>query len=634
MSSFIDQVIERANIVDIISKYVSLKKMGANYFGLCPFHPDKHPSMSVSNKKKIFKCFSCNTSGNVINFVQKINKISFGEALKQVALASGFTQKEIDDYFNNKHSKNYNPYQSHFYSLNNKANDLFQLLLFNDSNKKYLDYLQKRKLSLETIKSFNLGFCGKDNAKTILFDLITSQNNENSEVFNADDFLKASLININEQSSEIVDYFFNRITFPIKDKNGFIIGFIGRNIDKTETVKYLTSRETILFHKADVFYNLDQVYYANVGTLIILEGNIDLISFYEAGLDTSKYGVVALMGTAFTTNHLNILKQIKTIKNIILCLDNDEAGRKNTLSIGLQLLKGGYQIFVVKNNSKHKDINDILVNEGKKQVLDLLSDNNLLDFFIFYISHNLVSLNLSNTTSLVEQILGLIAKYGNSLYWSKYRDLIAQITKLDPEDLNITFKKIASNRYAIKDDKLFINIPTSENVATKSDKEKRLLLNLQKVIGKILREVFFTPSTSKDFYLAILHKDFNIAIIKDILTFVKYIANLDSDNLDFEAIFQDLIKNKIISVKTMNFINKCYDDFISLKNDNNTPKYNKERYSALANSFDKLCWKLKLEQLEQKLKITKLDSERTKIKSQIKKIKSKLLKIKANKNIL
>ena len=253
MSSFIDQVIERTNIVDIVSKYVSLKKMGANYFGLCPFHPDKNPSMSVSNKKKIFKCFSCNTSGNVITFVQKIKKISFGEALKEVALASGFSQKEIDDYFNNKNSKNYNPYQSHFYSLNNKANDLFQILLFNESNKKYLNYLLERKLSLETIKQFNLGFCGKDNAKTILFDLITEQNNQGEETFNADDLLKASLININEQTSNVVDYFFNRIIFPIKDKNGFIIGFIGRNIDKTETVKYLISRETFLFHKAEVF---------------------------------------------------------------------------------------------------------------------------------------------------------------------------------------------------------------------------------------------------------------------------------------------------------------------------------------------------------------------------------------------
>lgn len=614
MSSFIDQVIERTNIVDIVSKYVSLKKMGANYFGICPFHPDKNPSMSVSNKKKIFKCFSCNTSGNVITFVQKIKKISFGEALKEVALASGFSQKEIDDYFNNKNSKNYNPYQSHFYSLNNKANDLFQILLFNESNKKYLNYLLERKLSLETIKQFNLGFCGKDNAKTILFDLITEQNNQGEETFNADDLLKASLININEQTSNVVDYFFNRIIFPIKDKNGFIIGFIGRNIDKTETVKYLISRETFLFHKAEVFYNLDQVYHSNINTLVILEGNIDLISLYEAGLNTSKYGVVALMGTAFTASHLNILRQIKSIKNIILCLDNDDAGRKNTLSIGLQLLRGGYQLFVVKNATKYKDINDILVNEGKKQVLDLLNDNNLIDFFLFYIQHTLVSLNLSNTVSLVTQILTLIARHGNSLYWSKYRDLIAKITNLDPEDLNVTYKKLVTSRFAVRDDSVYKEL-RDETTKVKSENEKRILKNLESCVHKILGVLFFAPSLASKLYDILQHKEIShVKAIDDILTFIKYLASVDDpEYLNFELVFQDLNKSQKISQKTLRLIMDEYDKFVDLKKEHHIQTYKSNRYSGIAQQFDKLCWELKLEQLEQKLKTTTSQTERQKI---------------------
>lgn len=627
MSSFIDQVIERANIVDIISKYVSLKKMGANYFGLCPFHPDKNPSMSVSNKKKIFKCFSCNTSGNVITFVQKFKKISFGEALKEVALASGFSQKEIDDYFNNKNSRNYDPHQSHFYGLNNKANDLFQILLFNASNKKYLDYLLKRRLSIETIKQFNLGFCGKDNAKTILYDLITDQNNGNEETFNADDLLKASLININEQTSDVVDYFYNRITFPIKDKNGFIIGFIGRNIDKTDTVKYLTSRETFLFHKADVFYNLDQVYHSNINTLVILEGNIDLISLYEAGLDTSKYGIVALMGTAFTTSHLNILRQIKSIKNIILCLDNDDAGRKNTLSIGLQLLKDGYQLFVVKNDSKYKDINDILVNEGKKQVLDLLSDNNLTDFFVFYIQHILVSLNLSNTASLVEQILVLIVRYGNSLYWSKYRDLIAKITGLDQEDLNVTYKKLVSNRFSVRDDKVY-DKTRKETTNTKNKKEKEILKNFENCVCDILFVLFFSPSIAGKLYDVLQHKKVSyVKAIDDILTFIKYLASLDNtDHLNFEVVFQDLNKKQKINFNTLNFIMRVYDKFVVWKKEHHIQAHKSDRYKSLANQFDKLCWELKKEQLEQKLKSITSKADRQKIRVQIATLNSKIRK--------
>ena len=160
MASFVEELLERADIVDIIGRFVSLHKSGANFFGLCPFHPDQNPSMSVSPKKKIFRCFSCGASGNVINFVQKYKKISYGEAIKEVAKMAGYSDTDISNYLS-KQNKNYSPGNMRLFDLNADANDLFRTLLYNDDNKSYLQYLYDRKLSDATIRKFEIGFAGK-----------------------------------------------------------------------------------------------------------------------------------------------------------------------------------------------------------------------------------------------------------------------------------------------------------------------------------------------------------------------------------------------------------------------------------------------------------------------------------------
>ena len=219
--NLVEEIISRADIVDIIGKFVPLHKSGANFFGLCPFHPDSNPSMSVSPKKKIFKCFSCGASGNVITFIQRYKKTSYGEAIREAAKLAGFTDDVVNEYFN-KQNRNYSQVNWKLFTLNSEANDLFKQLLFDDDNKKYLQYLLDRKLSLNIIKKFEIGFCGKNNEKQICYDLLANKEVNPEAKWNEDDLLKTSLININEKTFEITDYFYNRITFPIKDRNGFI----------------------------------------------------------------------------------------------------------------------------------------------------------------------------------------------------------------------------------------------------------------------------------------------------------------------------------------------------------------------------------------------------------------------------
>lgn len=441
MASFVEELLERADIVDIVGRFVSLHKSGANFFGLCPFHPDQNPSMSVSPKKKIFRCFSCGASGNVINFVQKFKKISYGEAIREVAKMSGYSEADINKFLS-KQNKNYSPANMKLFDLNADANDLFKTLLYNEDNKQYLQYLYDRKLSDDTIRKFEIGFAGKGNEKRIIYDILTDSSIPHKQIWNEDSLLKASLININEKTSEISDYFHNRITFPIKDRNGFIVAFIARDITKDTELKYLTSRETNLFSKSNTLYNFDRVMLDRPKTLIVLEGNIDLMSLYEAGMNESQYGAVALMGTAFTQQHKNMILNTRCIDNIVLWFDNDEAGKASTLKNGLQLLNLHKNMIVVNNTTSYKDVNEILCKEGKQKVLDILQSPNNPRFVTYYITHILKDITNLNLDSKVKDVLKVIKTENNPSYTDSYINLISSITKLVPSDLRRTYDSI------------------------------------------------------------------------------------------------------------------------------------------------------------------------------------------------
>jgi len=530
-NNLVEDIIKTANIVDIVGRFVKLTKKGANYFGLCPFHADTHATnFSVSPTKGIFRCFSCGAAGNVITFIQKIKHLSYGEAIKETARLAGFSEDAINEYFA-KQNKNYNSASWRLFTVNTEANDLFKRLLFDNDNKQYLDYLLNRKLSINTIKKFDIGFCGKNGARQIAYDLLANPSVNPQAKWNEDDLLKTSLITINEKSGEISDYFFNRITFPIKDKNGFITGFIARDIAKDTQLKYLSSRETTLFSKTRTLYNFERVCQEQPETLIVLEGNIDLISLYEAGMDESKYGAVALMGTALTQNHINMIARSGFIKNLILWFDNDDPGKASTITNGLQLLKTGLNVFVAVNDTANKDVNDILVNIGNLKVLDIINDPNKPDFITYYINHNLANVNATNMVSKVEDVLSLINRYGNSLLWSKYAQLISSLTKLSVDDINATYKRIAGNRFSA-------NKPREWNKEETKVVSNPILKNLIETFNILIKSLIYEPVLSANAYTALRHKQCNISLISDYIYFIK--------RLSFEEIND---RNKLESIQ-------------------------------------------------------------------------------------
>ena len=555
MTNFVDELLEKADIVDIIGRFVSLHKSGANFFGLCPFHPDQNHSMSVSPKKKIFRCFSCGASGNVINFVQKFKKISYGEAIREVAKMAGYSETDINNYLS-KQNKSYSPANMKLFDLNADANDLFKTLLYNQDNKDYLQYLYERKLSDDTIRKFEIGFAGKGQEKRIVYDILTDTSIPHKQMWNEDDLLKASLININEKTSEISDYFHNRITFPIKDRNGFIVAFIARDIKKDSELKYLTSRETNLFSKSNTLYNFDRVMLDKPKTLIVLEGNIDLMSLYEAGMKESEYGAVALMGTAFTISHKNMILNTRCIDNIILWFDNDEAGKASTLKNGLQLLPLHKNMIVVNNTTKYKDVNEILVKEGKEKVLEILQSAQNPRFVSYYITHTLKGLTSLNLDSKVRDALKVMKTENNPAYTDSYIQLISSITKLAVSDLKRTYE-LTRGDFEYTDPAKKIVRPVLPPV----------VVNMISTFRQLIQLLLVDPSLAEDSYQELEYKTqdkIKLDEIKDYIYLIKALATHTFAPTDLikqeKELVDGIYKNKKIGADAYRFILYAIDE--------------------------------------------------------------------------
>lgn len=599
MNNLVSEIIEHTNIVDVIGKYVKLKKSGANYFCLCPFHPDTNPSMSISPTKKIYKCFSCGASGNVITFVQKFKKISFTQALKELATNLGYTQEKINHYlYPNKQNK-ISTKIIRLHSLCISANEIFKLLLHNEKNKKYLDYLlNKRKLSLKTINRFEIGFCGHNNDQTFVRNLLINKKDEN---FNDDDLFKLSLISISDKTQKIVDYFYQRITFPIKDKNGFIIGFIGRTIEQ-KTPKYLLSKETILFSKSNNLFNFENVCINQPSTLIVVEGNIDLISLYEAGLDEKEYGVIALMGLAITTEHMKLIKETKFIKNILLWFDNDLAGKKTIITNGMKFLKENYNVFVINNKKKVKDINEILVNFGKDEVLNCLNNPKNDDYITFYIKTICHEMKYLNANTIIHDVLSLLAKYGNSLLWSKYISLITQLTKFDLEDLKNTYQKIAKQKYVVKKEILLEKWDDTKKNEVIPTQYYSLWESLKRALNDLVKYIILSPEVAISAYEQLNHKEMKFDHFNQIIYLIKKIGL--APNTPIEKIIDDLVKNGNITMNFYDSILLQIDEINWLKKNRITPfnqQKNHEKILKLIKKIDELCYRLRYEKNKYKI---------------------------------
>ncbi|MDD4212848.1 MAG: DNA primase [Bacilli bacterium] len=307
----IHEVQEKADIVNIISRYIKLEKKGAGYVGLCPFHDDKNPSLSVSPSKKIYKCFSCNASGNVITFVEQYKKIPFMEALREVAstvnIPVAITKAEQEVKKNQK-----------YYDVMIAAQNFYHFYLKNtEEGQLASEYCHSRHLDPDIIERFGIGCSPKE--VDLLFKTLEKQN------ILPIDMAEVGLVRL---SNQYFDMFRNRVMFPITDLNGRIVGFSGRKYEKSSNEpKYINTNDTILFKKGQILYNYHEAFDAikKADSVILFEGFMDVIASFRAGI----YHTVASMGTALTRDQIKAMKRLTS--NITICYDGDEPGIEATV---------------------------------------------------------------------------------------------------------------------------------------------------------------------------------------------------------------------------------------------------------------------------------------------------------------
>lgn len=355
----IRKIKESNDIVDVIGEYLELTPKGKNYFAVCPFHNDHSPSMSISREKQIFRCFVCGATGNVITFVKDYEKVSFVEALEILAKRSGIPlnvkQRTIED----------SPYKED-YEILNLALSFYKNNINSSKGALAREYLNKRNLTKEVLDYFDIGL---------------SLTNGLSESLSKK-YGKTKLIKLGLAREDLKDIYINRIMFTIRDNYGNPVGFSGRIYDdKSDDPKYINSRETEIFKKGKILYNFYRAkdFIRKKHEIIISEGFMEVIRLHTIGIDNA----VALMGTSFTKEHLDIIKNTKA--KVVLNLDQDDAGKTATINIGRMLLSEGINSTVIIFKDA-KDADELIVNKGENAFQKSYENRvNFVDFELDYL---------------------------------------------------------------------------------------------------------------------------------------------------------------------------------------------------------------------------------------------------------
>lgn len=331
--AFLDELVERSDIVDVVSQYVQLTKKGGNLFGLCPFHNEKTPSFSVSPDKQIYHCFGCGKGGGVVSFIMAIENLSFPDAVRFLAEKNGMTVPEESG------DQEIPRQRKRMLELNREAARWFYACLNGPEGAKAAAYLGKRGISRKTANRFGLGAAPEGWDK-----LLTAMR---AKGFTQEELLGAGLVTSGQRRKEngtrsVYDKFRDRLIFPVIDIRGEVVGFSGRALNDDQEPKYLNSPETLVFSKRRTLFGMNLAKNTKRGSILLVEGNVDVVTLHQAGFDNA----VASMGTSLTTEQTRLISRYA--KEIIICYDNDPAGKKAT-ERALDLLKNSeFSVRVLK----------------------------------------------------------------------------------------------------------------------------------------------------------------------------------------------------------------------------------------------------------------------------------------------
>ena len=438
----IEQIKNRIDIIDVVGEYVKLKKRGANYLGLCPFHNEKTPSFTVSPAKELYKCFGCGKSGNTITFLMEHDKMSYVEALKWLAARYNI---EVEETESTPEQKQLQLAADSLYIINNFAQKFFdeKLFLSEEGQNIALSYLKERGFREDIIKKFQIGYnpSQRDELTTALL-----QNQFNRELLP-----KTGLVVVRNET-ELIDNYRGRIIFPIHNNTGKIIGFGARVIGKADKApKYINTPENEIYIKSKVLYGS---YFARLAIdkaneCLLVEGYTDVVSLHQAGIEN----VVASGGTSLTTDQLRIIK--KYSNNLTIIYDGDAAGIKAALR-GLDMaLEEGLNVKLVLIPDKEDP--DSYVNKvGATAFQDFVAKNKK-DFILFQLEVMLKDAgnDVTKKSEVVNQVADTLSKISKAEDFTKLQDYIKQcssLLKIDEGGLTNLVNKLKRDKIA-KDEK-------------------------------------------------------------------------------------------------------------------------------------------------------------------------------------
>lgn len=549
----IEEVISQNDIVDVISEYVTLKKSGRNFIGLCPFHREKTPSFSVSMDKQIFKCFGCSEGGNVISFIMKVEKLEFWESVDYLAQRAHIdtSKYEIKSFSNNTKTVENRDLKETLFKLNKDVAMYYHEALNDKLSEKtniVKEYIIKRKLNSNTITKFGIGY---GRGKVPLYNFLLEKGYTKEEII-------ASGIIVETEKGRLYDRFDSRLIFPIFDIRDRVIGFGGRVLDKS-LPKYVNSPENEIYSKGKNLYALNFAKREKLDNIIIVEGYMDAVSLYKNGINN----VVASLGTALTDNQARLLK--KYSDNIIIGYDQDGAGQEATLRGMDILVSKNLNVKVLKlDKDDAKDPDEYINKYGVERFQNCVKNSiSLVEFKITKIEKSLDLDNIDSKIKFLTEIANILSKIENNIERDIFIDRVVEKYKISKGPILKEIEKRTSktvNNDIIVDTQL-INRKIHLGTSIRKRQEQYIVAliltkdkDIQNQIYENIKLEDIEDASVKAVYNKILElsKEYDINKI-DVLSKVKddqlikeltEIMYIDVNNVDRKKLLNDVLKNK------------------------------------------------------------------------------------------
>lgn len=423
--SFIDELLARNPIEDVVGQTVNLKRSGSNLFGLCPFHGEKTASFSVAPDKGIYYCFGCHKGGGAINFIMELEGLSYPDAVRKLAARSGMEVPE-DEQYQSRYKK-----QERLWALMKEAGRFFNEQLYTPEGAQCRDYITKRGLTKSIVTQFGIGYA--PDSWNALVNAMKKKGYSDQELREAD--------LVGEKNGRIYDRFRNRLMFPIIDVRGNVVGFGGRVIGQGEP-KYLNSNETLIFNKRKNLFGLNFAKKTKEKSIILVEGNIDVVTLHQYGFDNA----VASLGTSLTEDQVTLLTRYT--EEVILTYDGDEAGQRAARRAIPMLEKAGIKVRVLQVRDA-KDPDEYLQKFGPEKFKLLLEDcSNRVEYQLNAILKKYNIAEDDQRVSFIHEAAELISTLPSAVQREIYGHRVAEKGKISDDAMKMEIGKAYKRRVA------------------------------------------------------------------------------------------------------------------------------------------------------------------------------------------